>query len=185
MQGYFIRIGDKTSCGGTITGGNPYDTIEGIPQSRHSDSVTCGVTGGTYQIVGGVSWIHSDGLPVAGTLSSRSGCPCNASLYSSYPHALYEAAHPQPPLPVHAITTGQTASLASAGTSAAPGPCSTRFRLVDQHALPCASQAYALMRDGHWLEQHRLDAEGRSQICSSPRLTHLQIATTAPSPVLE
>lgn len=27
MYGYFIRVGDKTSCGGTVTGGKPYDTI--------------------------------------------------------------------------------------------------------------------------------------------------------------
>lgn len=185
MQGYFIRVGDKTSCGGTITGGNPYDTIEGVARSRHSDSVTCGVTGGTYQIVGGVSWIRSDGLPVAGTLSSRSGCPCNASLYHSYPHAWYEAIHPHPPMPAHPVTTGQPANLASASTSTASGPCSARFRLVDQQARPCASQAYVLLQEGHCLEQHRLDAEGRSLACSSPRPANLQIATTAPSPVLE
>lgn len=183
MHGYFIRIGDKTSCGGTITGGNPYDTIDGIPKSRHSDSVICGLTGGTYQIVGGVPWLHSDGLPVAGTLDSLSGCPCNASLYHSYSDACYEAA--PPPLAVRSITTGQPASLTSASSLTAPGPCSTRFRLIDQHALPCTSQAYALLRDGHCLEQHRLDAEGRSQVCSSLRPTNLQIATTAPSPVLE
>ncbi len=55
MVGYFIRLGDKTSCGGVVTGSDKLMTMMGIEHSREGDSVTCGVTGLTYQIEGGVS----------------------------------------------------------------------------------------------------------------------------------
>ncbi|MCU1721755.1 MULTISPECIES: PAAR domain-containing protein [unclassified Pseudomonas] len=57
MQGYFIRIGDKTSCGGKVIEGSSGTIMGGLPQSRLGDTVTCGVTGGFFQIVGGVPWI--------------------------------------------------------------------------------------------------------------------------------
>ena len=81
--GYIIRLGDKTTCGGQVLGGDGDFTISGIPSARESDPVSCGVTGKTYQILGGVPSFTSDGLVVAGSLDSFSSCPCHARLIPS------------------------------------------------------------------------------------------------------
>jgi len=47
QKGYFIRVGDKTSCGGTVRGGNPNYNMHGRAASRHGDLVTCGKDGKT------------------------------------------------------------------------------------------------------------------------------------------
>lgn len=73
MQGYFIRLGDRTSCGGQVIEATTDTMMDGLPQARLGDTVTCGATGGLYRIEGGVSWDLSDGLPVAGTLDSTTG----------------------------------------------------------------------------------------------------------------
>ncbi|WP_110968166.1 PAAR domain-containing protein [Pseudomonas huaxiensis] len=190
MQGYFIRIGDKTSCGGKVIEGSSGTIMGGLPQSRLGDTVTCGVTGGFFQIVGGVPWILSDGLPVAGTLDSFSSCPCNASLCHSYQHADYKTTSVQGP----SSTTAQPTNLTAGENHTAPLQFATPrnpesfsgcFQLLNQHAQPCASHSCVLLRDGRYLSPHRLDNEGRSQIIDATAPTRTQIATTAPSPVLE
>ncbi|MEE1924947.1 PAAR domain-containing protein [Pseudomonas sp. 148P] len=78
--GYVIRMGDKTSCGGQVLEGNPGILVGGMPQAREGDSVSCGVTGQTYRIVGGVSSVPTNGGLAAGSLDSTSSCPCQATL---------------------------------------------------------------------------------------------------------
>ncbi|MFD2645098.1 PAAR domain-containing protein [Pseudomonas japonica] len=78
--GYVTRLGDKTSCGGQVLQGNPDFLIDGMPQARQGDSVSCGVTGKTYQIVGGIQDIFTEGGLAAGSLDSISSCPCQATL---------------------------------------------------------------------------------------------------------
>lgn len=190
MQGYFIRLGDRTSCGGQVIEATTDTMMDGLPQARLGDTVTCGATGGLYRIEGGVSWDLSDGLPVAGTLDSTSSCPCRASLYHSYQYASYE----QTSVQAVSFTSTQPASLRpdTPPTTALPlsktqssGPFSGCFQLLDQHARPCASHGYALLDDGHCLDQCRLDSEGRSQLTGGTRPARIQIATNAPAPVLE
>ncbi|MDU9393381.1 PAAR domain-containing protein [Pseudomonas sp. zfem002] len=40
MDGFFIRRGDKTSCGGVVTGSDSLITMMGIQHAREGDSVT-------------------------------------------------------------------------------------------------------------------------------------------------
>uniref|UniRef100_UPI0015A76C82 PAAR domain-containing protein n=1 Tax=Pseudomonas huaxiensis TaxID=2213017 RepID=UPI0015A76C82 len=80
VLGYLIRIGDKTTCGGQVLTGDSEFIIEGLPTARQGDSVTCGVTGKTYQIQGGIPSFINEGVLVAGSLDSFSGCPCYAGL---------------------------------------------------------------------------------------------------------
>ncbi|MCU1732733.1 MULTISPECIES: PAAR domain-containing protein [unclassified Pseudomonas] len=62
VLGHLIRIGDKTTCGGQVLTGDSEFIIEGLPSARQGDSVTCGVTGKTYQIHGGIpSFINEGG----------------------------------------------------------------------------------------------------------------------------
>lgn len=51
--GYYIRQGDKTTCGGTVLDAEPCITMFGENHARDGDGVSCGITGKTYVIAGG------------------------------------------------------------------------------------------------------------------------------------
>lgn len=88
-KGYFIGKDDKTDCGGTVLDGDPRINMYGILHAREGDRVTCGKDGKTYKIVGGISHMNSHGRLMAGTLDSRSDCPCRAQLLPSVTFASY------------------------------------------------------------------------------------------------
>lgn len=87
--GHFLRIGDKTTCGGSILSGSPNHSFGGIATARNGDSVSCGKDKKIYHIAGGIPTYTIHGVAAAGTLHSRSTCPCNASFISSFPNASY------------------------------------------------------------------------------------------------
>lgn len=95
--GYFIRLGDKTSCGGTVLGGERGVTLLGVPRSREGDRVSCGKSTGEFHIVGGVEQLKSNGRRVAGSLDSTSSCACNALLIPSSFSTQYESLRPVKP----------------------------------------------------------------------------------------
>ena len=88
-RGYFIRVGDRTTCGGTVLSGDPRHTLHGLATARNGDTVTCGKDGRVYRIAGGLANYIIHGAQAAGTLHSRSTCPCNAGLIASLPEATY------------------------------------------------------------------------------------------------
>jgi len=97
-KGYFIRKGDKTSCGGEVLEGDTRITMFGFAHAREGDRVSCGKSSEFFQIQGGVSFIDSHGRPVAGTLDSVSSCPCKATLQHSITITSYiSQATPAPP----------------------------------------------------------------------------------------
>jgi uncharacterized Zn-binding protein involved in type VI secretion len=65
--GYYIRLYDKTSCGGSVLEATSGMGLHGLDQSREGDAVRCGVDGKTYRIRGGISHMTSDGIRLAGT----------------------------------------------------------------------------------------------------------------------
>ncbi|MBS9435439.1 S-type pyocin domain-containing protein [Photorhabdus hainanensis] len=81
--GYFLLVGDKTTCGGQIITGDHTMTFNGRATAREGDTVTCGKHPGTYTIVGGVSDVFDMGRKLAGTLDSVSTCPCRARFINS------------------------------------------------------------------------------------------------------
>ncbi|MDD9341335.1 MAG: DUF4225 domain-containing protein [Providencia heimbachae] len=81
--GYFLRIGDKTTCGGQILTGDNTFQFYGASAARQGDIVTCGKHSGTYNILGGISNVWGNGRMMAGTLDSFSSCPCKARLINS------------------------------------------------------------------------------------------------------
>lgn len=87
--GYFIRLGDKTTCGGSVVEADSRVMMFGIAHAREGDRVSCGKDGQVYRILGGVPFIDSHGRFVAGTLHSISGCPCRARLLPSLFTASY------------------------------------------------------------------------------------------------
>jgi uncharacterized Zn-binding protein involved in type VI secretion len=89
-EGHFVGLGDRTTCGGKIIEGDARVNIYGVIHAREGDLVTCGKHEGTYQILGGISYIESHGKRVAGTLDSISSCPCRAQLIPSVYSATYQ-----------------------------------------------------------------------------------------------
>lgn len=90
-KGYYLVQGDKTTCGGKILEGDPKNTMAGIPVSREQDRVTCGKHSGTYNIIGSIPQNRVNGRKYAGTLHSKSSCPCAAMLIPSQRERTYEA----------------------------------------------------------------------------------------------
>lgn len=78
-KGYFLRIGDKTTCGGEILSGSATLRFHGIAGARAGDKVSCGRFPGKFEIVGGLPKRRNEGLLLAGTLHSVSSCPCQST----------------------------------------------------------------------------------------------------------
>ncbi|HEY0290248.1 MAG TPA: PAAR domain-containing protein [Pseudomonas sp.] len=87
--GYFIGVGDKTTCGGQVQEGDNTLTWNGLVHAHEGDRVSCGKDGKIYRISGGFQHFTSNGRRVAGTLHSVSGCPCKAQLCPSVFTATY------------------------------------------------------------------------------------------------
>lgn len=134
-QGFFICRGDKTTCGGQVLDGDARINMFGLLHARMGDRVSCGKDGKIYQIVGGISYMISHGKPIAGTLDSRSGCPCNAELIPSSHGACYHKATPTP-LAMRSFAESQSSAMGS--TSTVP----RQFAFVPQTSL-----AAPLVRD--------------------------------------
>ncbi|KHK61703.1 PAAR domain-containing protein [Pseudomonas frederiksbergensis] len=95
-KGYYIGLGDQTTCGGKVLDGDARNRMNGIARAREGDPVSCGKDGETYRIVGGISGMTSNGRRNAGSLDSVSSCPCNAKLIPSLLSATYRKAGAAP-----------------------------------------------------------------------------------------
>lgn len=76
--GYFLRVGDSTTCGGKILTCDPTFQCYGVSAAREGDMVNCGKHSGTYKILGGAADTFNGGQILAGSLDSFSSCPCQA-----------------------------------------------------------------------------------------------------------
>ena len=81
--GHFLFRGDKTACGGRIIEGCPDHHFFNKDMACESHKVTCGKHPGYYRIYGGLDSDTIHGKRVAGTLHSRSSCPCNSRFIPS------------------------------------------------------------------------------------------------------
>ena len=81
---------DPTTCGGKVLEGAPNRRTNGTPVARMGDKVTCGKDDNTYHIIGGISWITTEGRLVAGSLDSFSSCPCKAKIIPQIMVQTYE-----------------------------------------------------------------------------------------------
>ncbi|MGL4725391.1 MAG: PAAR domain-containing protein [Scandinavium sp.] len=123
--GHFLRIGDKTSCGGSILSGSPNHSFGGIATARNGDSVSCGKDSKIYHIAGGIPSYSIHGVAAAGTLHSRSTCPCRARFISSFPNASYW---------VEEEKKVKAAPAAAPLVAAAPAPEPAKVAEPEQHA---------------------------------------------------
>lgn len=83
--GYFLRVGDRTTCGGKILTGDPAFQWYGISAAREGDMVNCGKHPGTFKILGGAADTFDGGQVLAGSLDSFSSCPCHAKFIPGIP----------------------------------------------------------------------------------------------------
>ncbi|EMT6385519.1 PAAR domain-containing protein [Providencia rettgeri] len=81
--GYFLRVGDRTTCGGQILTGDNTMQWYGVAGAREGDMVSCGKHSGAYRILGGVNSVWLEDRKHAGTLESFSSCPCHARFINS------------------------------------------------------------------------------------------------------
>ena len=145
-EGFFIGLGDKTSCGGEVLDGDPRINLYGLLHACEGDRVTCGVNGKTYRIEGGISHMESHGRLMAGTLDSRSSCPCKATLTPSVYTARY-VKQPSAAQPMRRAAEQDAASLGAVLDRA--------IHLYEQASdVLGALGAYAFTRDLH--TAHRL-----------------------------
>lgn len=85
MSQPIIRLGDKTTHGGTVIEASPTTDCLGIPVARMGDLVSCPKKGhGTCPIVSGDSSYLVDGKPVARD-GDKTGC--GAVLIASQQHS--------------------------------------------------------------------------------------------------
>lgn len=81
--GYFLCVGDQTTCGGKILTGDQSFSWLGVAGARQGDLVSCGKHPGTYVICGGIVDMWDNGRMLAGSLDSVSSCPCQARFIPS------------------------------------------------------------------------------------------------------
>lgn len=84
-MGFYLRVGDPTTCGGKILTGDETLSWYGVAGAREGDAVSCGQHPGTYIILGGTSDTWDGGRRLAGTLDSVSSCPCHARFIQTIP----------------------------------------------------------------------------------------------------
>ncbi|CZW52878.1 PAAR domain-containing protein [Enterobacter cloacae] len=86
--GHFLFRGDKTACGGRIIEGCTDHQFFDKDMACEGHKVTCGKHAGRFRIVGGLENQDIHGKRVAGTLHSRSSCPCKSrfipSIFDTY-----------------------------------------------------------------------------------------------------
>lgn len=108
--GYFLRVGDRTTCGGQILSGDPTLSWYGVAGAREGDLVSCGKHSGRFYIIGGCQSVWDEGRKVAGTLESISHAPAELVLFIQFKIvivmniaikvALFPRYHHQFPLPL-------------------------------------------------------------------------------------
>lgn len=91
--GYFLRLGDKTSCGGHIISGCDNHLITGLATARTGDKYICGVDKQPYYITGGIPSYMIMGVHAAGTAHIRGTCSCKCHFIPSDYTASYGYEH--------------------------------------------------------------------------------------------
>lgn len=89
-KGFLLCTLDKTTCGGVIIAGDGTRHNLGRGFALESDRVSCGKHVGEFYIEGGIPGRLINGRRMAGTLHSKSGCPCQARFIPATNNASYE-----------------------------------------------------------------------------------------------
>ncbi|EJH2658238.1 PAAR domain-containing protein [Salmonella enterica] len=83
-RAYFLVVGDKTTCGGSIVSGCTNHTIHGQSTACEGDQYICGSDKQLHQIVGGQPDYFIHGRRAAGTAHSVGTCSCRCRFINSH-----------------------------------------------------------------------------------------------------
>ncbi len=134
-KGHFIRLGDKTTCGGTVLEADHRIMIFGIPHSREGDQVSCGKDGKIYAIEGGIPSMMSHGQRMAGTLDSFSSCPCQARLIASIFTASYASRQDTAPRAVNRAAPSDNSVPTTSAERSTPSRVEPRTTSIQKAAV--------------------------------------------------
>ncbi|MEZ2863772.1 PAAR domain-containing protein [Proteus terrae] len=151
--GYFLRVGDKTTCGGQIITGDDTFRFYGASAAREGDLATCGKHSGTYQILGGISYVLGNNRRIAGTIDSFSSCPCKAKLINSIQDCYITESSRKP-------STRTENSLTNEANTTTEQPHHIRYLCTDDNNLPLANYEYHLYLDDNQSVTGITDSEG-------------------------
>ncbi|ELO8296464.1 PAAR domain-containing protein [Salmonella enterica] len=83
-RAYFLVVGDKTTCGGSIVSGCTNHTIHGQSTACEGDQYICGSDKQLHQIVGGQPDYFIHGRRATGTAHSVGTCSCRCRFINSH-----------------------------------------------------------------------------------------------------
>jgi len=205
---YFIRLGDKTTHGGTVVSawgrdcGYP-DDILGIYVACIGDYVTCPLCKGTHQIVQGDSVAHRRTICGRVVASTADFTTCGAQLLASQSLSWYVDESWVDPIVVAVQTRKATAAQAARGiqtASATPGISAEEARLLAEQQTdkvykiqfkvldggtgePIRNRYYSLIRDQGSPNSGVTDSEGMTDIVESnkPESVGIRVNFQAPA----
>lgn len=152
--GYFLRVGDRTTCGGQILTGDNTMQWYGVAGAREGDMVSCGKHSGRFYIIGGCNSVWDEGRKVAGTLESMSSCPCHARFINSI-HDCYSD-----------DSNNFYQESSSAMTQEVPVLIQKhhiRYRCLNDHGEPFAQHEYQIYLPKGEIFQGKTDGHGYTQ----------------------
>ncbi|MCL6306055.1 PAAR domain-containing protein [Pseudomonas syringae] len=189
-----IVQGDTTDHGGSVINGDQTMRINGFAVAHRGCDVICPLHGAS-KILGEENNFHIDGNIIAleGDLTS-----CGARLISRQQSFFRVGRRSSAVEPAPDTSAGHHQELASEGAldggvqavDSLPSQrnsmaCDERFRLFNQQRSSLGHLGYVLMQDQHCTAIGALDLHGYSRSHTSHAVTAVQLATTAPWPVME
>ncbi|KAA8692983.1 PAAR domain-containing protein [Pseudomonas caricapapayae] len=190
-----IVQGDTTDHGGSVINGDQTKLINGFPVAHRGGEVICPLHGAS-KIIGEENNFHLEGNIIA---LERDLTSCGARLISRQQNFFWierrssaVGAAPDSSAGLHQEVASDEGgvhgcvqaidSLLSPQNSMA---CDERFRLFNQQRSSLGHLGYVVMQDQRCTAFGALDLQGYSRSHTSPAVTALQLATTAPWPVME
>lgn len=157
MAGEIIRMGDKTSHGGTVLEGSQTDICMGKPIAYIGHKTECPQCKGTYPIVEGVltSTLYGKGVAVAGMKTA-----CGAVLVAGQFTDIVETASGGGGGGGASAAAAGTAAAAAAAKGVSPAPAAlaedddpdveveTFYAITDENGQPLADYKYDLHAEG-------------------------------------
>ncbi|AQL36759.1 PAAR domain-containing protein [Pseudomonas syringae] len=189
-----IVQGDTTDHGGSVINGDQTKRINGFPVAHRGCDVICPLHGAS-KIIGEENNFHIEGNIIAleGDLTS-----CGARLISTQQRffrverqssvvqsAPDTSAGNDQGVASECVVDGSVQSVNSLAGERGPIVCDERFRLFNQKRSSLGHLGYVVMQDQRCTAIGALDLQGYSRRHTSPAVIALQLATTAPWPIME
>ncbi|WP_337236686.1 PAAR domain-containing protein [Proteus faecis] len=152
--GYFLRVGDRTTCGGQILTGDHTMQWYGVAGAREGDIVSCGKHSGHFYIIGGCDSVWDEGRKLAGTLESLSSCPCHSRFINSIQDCYSNESN---------RSYQDTQSTEIQKVPASIQKYHIRYRCLDDNGEPFAQREYQIYLPDGQIFQGKTDGDGNTQ----------------------